>query len=288
MTTISRLIGFAAALAVVAGGAAAIGGATDPSPPGGDDDAHAEGAGGHTVPRAAGDGTRAGVGGLTLRPVGGATKANWRFQITDRDGKPVREFEREQTKLLHLIVVRADLTGFQHLHPRLAADGTFSTPVDLAPGGRYRAITDFTTAGKRYVLGTTLGSAGETPERPLPPRNDVASSAGYSVRLKRPARLVAGRDTALTFEVSRGGKPVTDLQPYLGAHGHLVALRAGDQAYSHVHPLESDSARGSIRFNAELDQPGRYRLFLQFRTHGRVHTAAFSQAVEGTHDVHDD
>jgi hypothetical protein len=69
--------------------------------------------------------------------------------------------------------------------------------------------------------------------------------------------------------------PVGRLQDYVGMRGHLVALHEGDLAYSHVHPL-AGSARGEIDFHSELQAPGRYRLFLQFKTEGRVHTAAFT------------
>jgi hypothetical protein len=83
----------------------------------------------------------------------------------------------------------------------------------------------------------------------------------------------AGAESDLAFDVTRGGTPVT-VQPYLGAQGHLVALREGDLAFLHVHPDEN-----SLRFMAEFPTAGRYRLFLQFKTDGRVHTAAFTQEV---------
>ena len=83
----------------------------------------------------------------------------------------------------------------------------------------------------------------------------------------------------MTFRMTRNGRPVTDLQPYLGAYGHLVALHAPDLAYSHVHPNGENRSAGAITCDVELDEPGSYRLFLQFRTHGRVHTAAFTQTV---------
>ena len=83
----------------------------------------------------------------------------------------------------------------------------------------------------------------------------------------------AGREADLDFEVTRGGKPV-NVEPYLGARGHLVALREGDLAFLHVHP-----DRDRLRFMAEFPSAGRYRLFLQFKTGGRVHTAAFTRAV---------
>jgi hypothetical protein len=72
---------------------------------------------------------------------------------------------------------------------------------------------------------------------------------------------------------------VRGLQPYLGAYGHLVALRAPDLAYSHVHPAGEDRAAGVITFDVELEEHGPHRLFLQFRAGGRVHTVAFTQNV---------
>jgi hypothetical protein len=83
----------------------------------------------------------------------------------------------------------------------------------------------------------------------------------------------AGAESDLRFGVTRGGRRV-DVQPYLGAKGHLVALRDGDLAFLHVHPDEDE-----LRFMAEFPSAGRYRLFLQFRVDGRVHTAEFTMEV---------
>ncbi len=86
--------------------------------------------------------------------------------------------------------------------------------------------------------------------------------------------------------MERDGRPVTDLQPYLGAYGHLVALREGDLAYLHVHP---DGAPGDgstqpgpdVVFEAAVPSGGDYRLFLDFRHDGVVHTAELALATAG-------
>jgi hypothetical protein len=93
----------------------------------------------------------------------------------------------------------------------------------------------------------------------------------------------AGRETKLQFTISRSGQPFTALPPYLGAYGHLVALRKSDLAYSHVHPIARDLAKGSISFTAEFPTSGVYRLFLQFRTSTGVHTAPFTVDVVDDH-----
>jgi hypothetical protein len=299
-STTSRLAAFAAALALAGGGAAAVGAATDARPPfqdclkiaaasaGLDPEEMSDSGESHggepmveAVPGS--DGLRPELAGLELAPepvsltAGGS--ATWRFRIVDCDGNGVRDFEPEQDKLLHLIVVRTDFTGYQHLHPTLSDDGTFSVEVATPTAGAYRAIADFVVDGRKYVVGTTLEAAGRATDRPLPPAALEGSVDGYDIELQRPAVLEAGEEAQLTFRVTRKGRSVTDLEPYLGAYGHLVALHAPDLAYSHVHPDGEDRAAGAITFDTELDEPGSYRLFLQFQTDGRVHTVAFTQTV---------
>jgi len=298
-STLSRLAAFAAGLALLGGGAAAVGAATDATPPFQDclkiaaaeagfgaGDMADEGMGGEepmveAVPGA--DGLRSELAGLRLapRPAAFATgrSTTWRFQVLDCDGEPIRDFEPEQGKLLHLIVVRSDFTGYQHLHPTLGADGTFSVDVATPRAGHYRAIADFVVDGRKYVVGTTLTAPGRATDAPLPEPALDASAGGFDVELQRPAVLEAGHEAQLTFRITRSGRPVTDLEPYLGAYGHLVALHAPDLAYSHVHPDGEDRASGAISFDVELEEPGTYRLFLQFQIRGRVHTVAFTQTV---------
>jgi hypothetical protein len=140
-------------------------------------------------------------------------------------------------------------------------------------------MADFVIDGRKYVVGTTLHVPGRAADRPLPAPALRARADGYDVELQRPAALEAGEEAQLTFRITRHGRPVRDLQPYLGAYGHLVALHAPDLAYSHVHPNGEDREEGAITFDTELHRRGAYRLFLQFRTAGRVHTAAFTQTA---------
>jgi hypothetical protein len=197
--------------------------------------------------------------------------ARLRFRIVKPGGATLRAFDTEQARRLHLIVVRRDLRRFQHLHPTQAADGSWSTPITLPDAGVYHAFADFTTGGERHTLGTDLYAPGNYAPLALPTPSPTATTDGYSVTLTEPH---AGE---LRFAVSRGGKTGADLQPYRGARGHRVRLRAGDLAYEHVHPLAADA----LAFETGAAQPGLYRLFLQFRHRGAVHTAAFTHAVAG-------
>ncbi|CAL9285992.1 hypothetical protein SUDANB135_01100 [Streptomyces sp. SudanB135_2055] len=209
-------------------------------------------------------------------------KAELRFTVRDADGDAVTAYQREHDKEMHLIVASRDLVTYRHLHPTRAADGTWSTPVDLPGAGGYRVFADFTPAGKdarNLTLGADLAASGRYEPAGLPAPDRTATIDGYQVALS--GSLRPGEPGELTLRVSRDGKPVTDLQPYLGAYGHLVALRSGDLAYLHVHP-NGEPGDGTtepgpaISFTATAPSTGTYRLFLDFKHEGEVRTAAFT------------
>ncbi|MET9019709.1 hypothetical protein ABZV93_06990 [Actinopolymorpha sp. NPDC004070] len=202
------------------------------------------------------------------------------FRIVDGHGRPITAFDKVHDKRLHLIVVRRDLALFRHVHPAMGADGVWRIRLPFTAAGTYRAFADFTpTGGEATTLGIDVPVAGGYEPRALPPVRSVARVDGYEVTLSGDPR--AGKSSLLTLTVRRGGREVTDLQPYLGAYGHLVALRAGDLAYLHVHP-DGEPGDGKttagprVAFHTEVPSAGAYRLYLDFRHGGRVHTAEFT------------
>lgn len=205
------------------------------------------------------------------------------FQITGPDGTPVRTYDVEHEKQLHFIAVRRDLGGFQHVHPTLAADGTWSTGLDLAPGD-WRLFADFTPAdGPALTLGADLPVSGRYRPTTSPGESHVSWVNGYEVTIE--GDLVPGTDSKLAVTVTKDGEPVTDLQPYLGAYGHLVALRQGDLAYLHVHPdgTPDDGVTEpgpSVVFYAAVPSTGDYRLFLDFKHGDAVRTASFALSAD--------
>jgi hypothetical protein len=207
-------------------------------------------------------------------PAGPATPVT--FRILGPDGEAVTAFDESHDEDLHLIAVRRDLADFQHVHPSLASDGTWTIALALTPG-TWRLFADFVPAadGENRTLGADLAVPGDYDPVPLPAASRTSEVDGYTVSLD--GDLVPGHESELSFRVSSGGGPVTDLQPYLGAYGHLVVLRGGDLAYLHVHPADGATEAGpDVPFSATAPSPGTYRLFLDFRHGGAVHTAAFT------------
>ncbi len=202
------------------------------------------------------------------------------LSVTGSDGRPVAAYDTVKDQQLHLVVIRRDTAGFQHLHPTLGPDGVWRTPLLLPAAGGYRMFADFVpTGGPPLVLGTDLFAAGEFDPISFA-ASRVAQVDGYQVRLD--GDLVPGRTSQIFATVSRGGAAVTDLQPYLGAFGHLVALRRSDLAYTHVHsdaagaPVAADRSGPGIAFTAQVPTAGSYRLFLDFRHEDVVRTAEFT------------
>ncbi|MCX4389342.1 hypothetical protein OG777_20750 [Micromonospora peucetia] len=222
--------------------------------------------------------------GYTLTPVAAAFTAGrpgeLRFQVRDAQRRPVTRFAVVHDKPMHLIVVRRDLTGYQHLHPTMAADGTWSVPLTLSQPGVWRAYADFTALGDDgrqtpVTLGVDLTAPGGYQPRPLPAPASSVTVDGFTVGYQGTPQ--AGVTVPLTFRVDSPGGPAA-LERYLGAYGHLVALREGDLGYLHVHP-EPQPVDGAVTFWVTTPDPGRYRLYLDFQVAGVVRTAEFTVIV---------
>lgn len=209
--------------------------------------------------------------------------AGFRFKVLNPQGKAVTEYRPLHERELHLIVVRRDLATFSHLHPTREADGTWHVELTLPSPGPYRAFADLAPKeGPDMTLSVDLTAPGEWAGQQPPGPSRTARAGEYQVDLS--GELTAGVHSEITFGVSRDGRGV-ELEPYLGALGHLVALRASDLTYLHIHPLEQASSE-AVPFGVEVPSPGAYRLFLQFQHEHRVHTVAFTmQASEGRADT---
>ena len=232
MSTPWRVVAFVTALVAafaVAWGGGRLVGPIDTEPAaheskashaGGDDHADSPDGGDHSDQGA----TAADVSGLTARADGftldldertlPAGRTRLAFRVLTSSGRPLVYYTREHEKDLHLIVVRRDLTGFQHVHPRLDREtGTWSTRVRLTPGV-WRVIADFVPEGWQGVtLADDVSVGGELRPAPLPPDTRTATlrtpAGTYTVTLE--GDTAPGASTVLTTRILLDREPVDDL-----------------------------------------------------------------------------
>lgn len=195
-------------------------------------------------------------------------------EVLDSAGSPVTSMVRNQTKLLHLYVVRRDLTAFRHLHPEYRNGAWIASAILPAPGS-YRVITEFSVKDAGHtdhvVLGTDAELAG-----PQPARTPAAlEHSDGTVRVAIDGADDVDSTGQLLVRVSdRRGRPVK-LGAYLGATAHVTAFHTQAGTMLHLHPVgvpEVESDAAVLTLHTGNVDPGPYVFFIQVRVDGFLHT----------------
>jgi hypothetical protein len=200
--------------------------------------------------------------------------ADVRLRISTPEGNAVNDYARVHEQLLHLMVISEDLRHFAHLHPIKRGDGSFESRIQFPGRGLHMLFADFVPIGGGPQLlqqAVVAPGDGPTPSHPVP--NDAQifrTERDLQIDLTV-EELRLGTPALLTFRISNASRntPVTDLQPYLGASGHLFVTSDNFQDAAHVHPLE-DSTGPDVRFLVRFGREGRYRAWLQLQRNGEV------------------
>lgn len=218
----------------------------------------------------------------------------------------VSRYELVHERMMHLIIVRDDLSWFSHEHPELGKDGRFRLRGKFPRAGRYWLYADFTPAGAHnQVLRTEINVGNVSPRAvrsdskpPLVPDTALAKTVdGHTISLKVAPRLTAGKPSLLTYTITREGRPVTDMQPFLGAMGHLMAIHQQGRDIVHTHtvgsggggedglevtPAMATATGPAFTYKLQLPSAGLYRIWAQFQHRGRVLTVPFTFKVPGS------
>lgn len=221
--------------------------------------------------------------------------------VKDDKGNVVRDLQVVHEKMMHLIVVSADLSEFAHVHPQQTEKGSFQIAHTFLYGGEYRLFADFKPPhGGPMIEKFTLhvdGSARPTTALVEGARSVEQDGLRFTMAIDKPLRV--GEAAMLNFAVNdaRTGKPVTDLQPYLGALAHFVIISQDGADFLHAHPMEQNAKTAShehggheakahqhganlasdseVSAHTSFPRAGLYKLWAQFQRNGRVMTAAF-------------
>lgn len=207
--------------------------------------------------------------------------------------KPIRDYQVEMTKKLHMIIVGSDFKSFMHEHPTLGPDGHLTLTQQFPKPGSYFIYTDGLPNQLNHQVFRFQVNIGppSSSVRSLQPTGMGVQVGPYEVDLSS-VRLRAGTMTMLDVSILKNGKPATDLHPYLGVPAHAVFLNAQDLSYVHVHPMamgqmmdmsvdppplpESGPSPSEMMLHLALREPGSYKMWLQFRGGTQLYVAEFT------------
>ncbi len=222
------------------------------------------------------------------------TPLDYSFSIEDQQGGLASEFAITHTKLMHVIVVRKDLAYFQHVHPEFNPSTKIFTVKNLTfpTNGEYRIFADFAVnTGQKNQASVpspitvsddvSVGDAATYKPQFIGTEETTKVFDGIQTTLTTHGQLTTGNEVMLMFNLSENGKPVTDLEPYLGALGHSVILKEATLDFIHAHPAQSVEVTqtGAIDFMVKFPKPGTYKVFSQFQRGGKVITTDFVLSV---------
>jgi hypothetical protein len=227
-------------------------------------------------------------------------KIRLRFSVFNpKTQEQVKYFYMTHDKLFHLFIVSQDMSEFQHIHPALERDGSFTIETVLPVAGNYKIYSDFYPHdGAPQVLQQNITTAGYTKDllagqpRLRPDASLTRIVDGMKIELKlEPENIIAGQRVALKYHLTDAGngQPIRDLVPYLGAWGHTLILSEDQSDYVHSHPEEvvpdtpdKSKLRGGpdATFNAFFPEPGNYRIWTQFQRGETLTTVSFTVRAE--------
>ncbi|MBH5316324.1 hypothetical protein I6N90_00695 [Paenibacillus sp. GSMTC-2017] len=205
-------------------------------------------------------------------------------QIQDTEGKSIEEFDINHEKKLHLIAVSKDLSYFDHIHPEYKGNGQFEITTSFPSGGDYKLFADYIpTGGAATTKSEWIKVEGNDVEQVPIKASDEHSVIvdGVEIELEN-NHPEAGKAIELNFKLSDATSkdPITDLEPYLGAVGHVVILSEDSEQYLHVHPMEEKAKGPNAKFMTTFPNSGVYKIWGQFQRNGKTFISAFVVEVK--------
>ncbi len=239
--------------------------------------------------------------GLRLSTKTAAWRAGERvaFAVTS----PFTILERVHEKEMHVLVISDDLAEFSHIHPDPVTRQLFALSHVFPQAGSYWIFVDHTPPGQTQTIARFRVTVEGPPHAPSALRETggrEVTVAGIRATLSTQGPLQAGYDISFRFTLadSSSGNAISDLEPYLGAWGHILLVRKEGDEVIHAHPLEANPTVAAqagpwVHSHAmpgpnptEIDtvtgfrNAGVYKVWLQVQRHRAVLTFPFVLRIE--------
>jgi len=164
------------------------------------------------------------------------------FTVKNDKGEVMQDLPIVHERPLHLLVVSDDLAEYYHIHPELQADGSYRVSFTFPNAGNYKLYADYTPKDSSQVVDTFPLKVSGTERARVELKADEKLEKtidGLRFEMKPDAELTAGKELMLNFKVSdaKSGKPVTDLEKYLGEYAHFVIISQDLSKFVHAHPM---------------------------------------------------
>jgi hypothetical protein len=209
------------------------------------------------------------------------------FTVRDGAGLTVSELPLAHQQPMHSIIISKDLRRFAHLHPSFNGS-SLRLEHTFADAGEYLVILDYQEPGRGQVVDThRVHIAGPAPSAAsvLTESDGTERAEGLEMTLRTDAEVRAGQAVMLHFDVKdvATGKPVLDLEPYLGSTAHFMILSADAEDFVHAHAVDRQHA-STVSAHAAFPRSGLYKLWVQVQRRGAVVTIPFVLRV-GVADI---
>ncbi len=194
---------------------------------------------------------------LTLTPPDPAPGADTALELALTQGperKPVADPQIVHERALHTFIVARDFSSFAHLHhedfaaltDEDRARGRFHFPYVFPQAGDYRIVSEFVHRDRAWSKRFDL-RVGDVSKSATPAVVDLARErqvGPYVATLAvSPTQPVADHEAELVIGLTRDGRPVDDLQLWLGAETHVAVWREDGEEFGHTHSYTAAMAR---------------------------------------------
>lgn len=204
--------------------------------------------------------------------------------LKDENGKPIEKYDLNHEKLMHLILVSNDLNEFNHIHPEYVGDGKFVVETAFADSGSHMLYADFIPTGssQKTATSTVMVKGEKSAAKKLTKDAELTKTVETIEASLAISTLKAGEESELTFTLrdAKSKEEITDLEPYLGAIGHVVILSGDLKRYLHVHPTSEIGSGPNADFATTFPEPGLYKIWGQFQRGGETFIIPFTVEVE--------
>lgn len=213
-----------------------------------------------------------------------AGKVHYQFQLVDTKSNSLvtdNDLDITHEKKLHFFIFDPALKEFQHVHPEF--DGKlWNVELNFSVNGDYWvwAQAELAIDKEEFTSSNRIKVTGGTSAWPTPPvLGDIrmGTSGVSKVELSK-TKLVAGKMVMLMIKFSRTDGSVPQIEPYLGAFAHIVAVPDDADSLIHVHPMNDDNPNQGM-IHATFPRAGDYRIWIQFIDGGNLKVIPLSVKV---------